>query len=390
MRCNPGGQIATDEVLGRDALVRRLWSVLHRQSIVLGAERRLGKTCVIQKMIKEAPPGVLAIYRDMERVQTTLEFAELVFHDVEAYLSGIKRTADKVRLFLSHLQGAEIGGVFKFPNSMAPHWKTVVAKTMEDLAQHQQGRIILLWDEVPLMLYKIKRNESEAAAMEVLDILRSIRQTHPNIRMIFTGSIGLHNVLSSLKVTGYANDPTNDMSFVEVPPLAREDAQDLARRLIQGEGISVNDLASTSTSIAETVDRIPYFIHHVVDQMTLRKGPFDASSVAKIVEDCIRDENDCWHLGYYQERIAVYYEPKEKPVALSILDILANTDTGLPFDKLVDLLSSRIAIDSMELVRSVLTHLRRDHYVTLTDDDEYGFRFPIIKKFWSITRRGAR
>ena len=45
------------------------------------------------------------------------------------------------------------------------------------------------------MLYNIVRHEGEAAAMELLDALRSIRQQHPSIRMVFTGSIGLHNII---------------------------------------------------------------------------------------------------------------------------------------------------------------------------------------------------
>jgi len=47
MKANPGGQIPPDEVIGRDALIKRLWRILERQSLVLSAERRMGKTCII-------------------------------------------------------------------------------------------------------------------------------------------------------------------------------------------------------------------------------------------------------------------------------------------------------------------------------------------------------
>jgi len=67
----------------------------------------------------------------------------------------------------------------------------------------------------------VKQAEGEAAAMEVLDVLRSIRNdTHP-YEMVFTGSVGLHQVLNMLRKGGYANDPTNDMRTVEVLPLER-------------------------------------------------------------------------------------------------------------------------------------------------------------------------
>ena len=68
-----------------------------------------------------------------------------------------------------------------------------------------------------MMLDNIKQDSGEKVAMEVLDTLRSLRQMSGNqspskLRMVFTGSIGLHHVISSLKQAGYANAPTNDLN----------------------------------------------------------------------------------------------------------------------------------------------------------------------------------
>ena len=120
MKANPGGQLAPSEVVGRDDLIARLWRVLERQSLVLTAERRIGKTSVIKKMKAEAPETVLPIYHDLEGTRTPLEFAELVLHDVEAYLSGKGRFANRARKLLAELTGTEIGGVIKLPERVAP------------------------------------------------------------------------------------------------------------------------------------------------------------------------------------------------------------------------------------------------------------------------------
>ena len=97
MRANPGGQIPPDEVVGRDRLIGRLWQILERQSVVLSAERRMGKTCVIQKMRSEVPPRTIAIYRDLEGVRTSAELAESVLEDVHQFL-GVEVTIDDQRL----------------------------------------------------------------------------------------------------------------------------------------------------------------------------------------------------------------------------------------------------------------------------------------------------
>ena len=40
---NPGGHLDLHDIVGREKEVARYWRILTRQSLVLGAERRLGK-----------------------------------------------------------------------------------------------------------------------------------------------------------------------------------------------------------------------------------------------------------------------------------------------------------------------------------------------------------
>jgi hypothetical protein len=47
MRTNPGGGLAPEEVVGRDALIADLWDKLERHSVMMTAERRMGKTSVL-------------------------------------------------------------------------------------------------------------------------------------------------------------------------------------------------------------------------------------------------------------------------------------------------------------------------------------------------------
>jgi len=394
MEANPGGYIPPDEVIGRDKLVQRLWRILERQSLVLCAERRIGKTCIIRKMIAEPPQErLLLLYRDLEKVHTTLEFVETVFGDVKSYLGSVRQTVEWMRRLLTRLSGTEVrlsveefNVGFNFPDAVAQHWEIMLAKTIEALVKHQKNTVILFWDEVPLMLDNIKKHEDEKKAMEVLDTLRALRQTHPNLRMVFTGSIGLHNVITSLKRAGYSNAPTNDMHTEDVPPLSLFDAQELTRRLLEGEGIPTDNLQATTKKIAVAVDCIPYYIHHVVDQMTYRGGEASVAIVDEIVNDCLTAPLDCWNLHHYRERIDTYYTPEEKPFALGLLDALAASDQPLPFDALFNLLKSHMATEDSEMVRSMLTLLQRDHYIIQQTNGKYRFRFPLIQRWWCLDR----
>src|SRR5262249_43182902 len=146
------------------------------------------------------------------------------------------------------------------------------------------SKILFLWDEVPFMIDNIRKREGEKTAMEVLDVLRYVRQTHSGIRMLMTGSIGLHHVLATLKRSGYANSPVNDMAAKEVPTLKREDGVKLARLLLEGEKIKCEDIETVSSELARAADYFPYYIHHLVRQIKFGDKEATPELIAEIMD----------------------------------------------------------------------------------------------------------
>ena len=51
MKANPGGFIAPENVIGRDDFIAQLWQVLAQQSVILLAERRIGKSSILNKIV---------------------------------------------------------------------------------------------------------------------------------------------------------------------------------------------------------------------------------------------------------------------------------------------------------------------------------------------------
>jgi hypothetical protein len=209
---------------------------------------------------------------------------------------------------------------------------------------------------------------------------------NPQLRMVFTGSIGLHNVISSLRAGGYANDPTNDMYIVDVPPLAPKHARELTLRLLRGENIKTDNPEGCALRIAEAVDGIPYFIHHVVDELKQTGDKVSEQTVDAVVNSSIADQQDRWHLRYYRDRIDVYYSPEERPFAVNLLDILSVADEPLAFNELFNRLKSRMITEDREMALRVLSLLQRDHYVQQNADGKLNFRFRLIRQSWRIHR----
>lgn len=290
---------------------------------------------------------------------------------------------------LSKLGGTQIGDLHV--PQIRQHWKNLLFALMADLCESTPGPCIFFWDELPLFLYKVKQAEGEASAMEVLDVLRSIRQAHPTIRMVFTGSVGLHQVLKNLRKSGYANDPTNDMRTVEVLPLDPLDGTRLARLLVEGESLScAGDGPECAAAIARAAGHFPFYIHSLVARLASDGRQASAQAIARSLRSLLTDPNDPAHFPYYRERIQTYYSPGEEEIALAALDALCEIVERLKFGELLNLIRHQIPDAPSEQVRDVINLLGRDHYVSRSDDGRWGFRYEIVRRWRQIERGSGR
>lgn len=386
MKANPGGQIDPKSVVGREKLIRLLWETVELQSMVITAERRIGKTTVMKKMRDEPGKGWVPVFQDLEKCHTAAEFAMAVYKEIHQFLSGKGKATRRAKELLAALGGAEVGGLLKLPEKSGAQWKDVLTRAVEDLIHENEGsKLLFLWDEVPFMLANIRDREGEQTAMEVLDILRALRQTHSGLRIVITGSIGLHHVLSSLKEKNYSNSPTNDMAAIEVPPLSEPDAITLAMLLIEGEALTSADKPAAAAAIARESDRFPFYIHHIVRALKIRGLDATPKNVAQVVKSQLVDSNDPWELLHYRERIPIYYGDAQKAVSL-ILDQLAVQEGTASVNELLAMLKSASQFDDRDRLLRLLSLMERDHYLKRDEDGRYQFRFPLIRRWWKLNR----
>ena len=206
MKSAPGGQLAIEDIFGRDPFIEKLWRALESNSVRMEAERRIGKSHILRKMNAQPADGWETVSMDLESINSAAEFAQQVSLRVDERLKSWKKHAHRTTKFLKYLEGVEVGPV-KFPaaaNRPENYWKTLLTNSIADLVEQQKGankRVVFFFDEMPWMLKAIASKEGEQTAMQVLDVLRSLRQsdeTGHGFRMILCGSIGLHHVLNHL------------------------------------------------------------------------------------------------------------------------------------------------------------------------------------------------
>lgn len=304
LKSNPGGQLAPDQIIGRDQLVTRLWDTLEGRSVILTAERRMGKTSVLRKLEAEPLKGFVTIRRDLENISSPLEFVERLFEDIKSQLKLSDQWVNNFKNIVKSLEGLEVevmGTGIKLPEQAKSHWKKLLEQIFKNLIESLKKEpqiIVFLWDELPLMIDKIRQSEGETVAMDFLDSLRHLRQTYDNVRMVYTGSIGLHHVLTKLKKAGYSNAPTNDMEMIEVPPLDQADATDLVIRLLLGENIKPQNLEETVRVLIEGVDHVPFYIHSLVKELKYEQM-VNSNLVKALIQKAIVNNN--WNLSHFNE-----------------------------------------------------------------------------------------
>lgn len=383
---NPGGQLAPEQILGRDPLIAQMWSILEGRSIYMNDLRRIGKTQIMVKMHEQPQPHWLTVKCDLGGTHTAAEFATLAYKNSLVALGKKKRVLRSMQELLGKAQGIQIGPI-KLPDGSTAPWKEVLSRTFADIEEAMtelgpRQRMVFFWDEVPYLLDNIAKREGPSTAMEVLDTPRALGQDHNRIRLLLTGSIGIHHVLSSLKNEGYNGSPLNRMELVQPGPLDQADSLALATALLLGSGTSCDDPAVCALAIAQGAGHVPFYIHKLISRLPKSKNATPESIAATLDHEITSDNND-WDLQHYRDRLKAYYGEQER-LALCVLDAVA-IEGSLTFQALRQQINAQMPTDDEQL-RGLLKLLCMDHYLTRTPDNAYCFYLDLICRWWRLSR----
>lgn len=384
----------SQDIIGREEFIAQLWHILEERSFILSAERRFGKTYIIQEMTAHPPNGVLTFYQDLESLHTAEDFAQSVCTKVLTGQPLSKRILQGAADRLSRLQGGKMG--FKFP-ALGPHlpemsvdlpkladlpWQVKLTAGITGLMENKQGPAVFFWDEMPWMIEHIIKRQGMETAQELLGLLRVLRQEpdlQAKLRMVYTGSIGFHHVLAEV----VAAPLVNDMKHIFLLPLQDDYAQQFALRRLAYEGAKADDLTEIAREIAEAADKVPFYIQNLTQSLSVSGQSLRKGDAEKFLAKMLRQSPEDWELPHFDTRLDTYYTSAQARIARDLLDILAVKEEVADFAELRNLLNSKQKIKNADEVRHILDLLRQDHYLW---PDPYCFQMPLIRRFWRVRR----
>ena len=228
-------------IVGRDHIVEVIQRRLEKKSVLFVAERRVGKTTVLDLLEeRHNTDSCIMIYRDLEKIKSIEELEKEVYKSIKEYLGYINRgklkTLEVLETFISKIKYKDV------EYQQEKNWKEALYDAIVSVCEKTDKKVVFLWDELPYMLqniYNLDKENGTQNALELVDTLRSLDNEIKNLRFVFTGSIGLHHIAKVI-TDGSNSESFNNLDRIELKPLTEEYAQEMIIKLCEEEKVNYN------------------------------------------------------------------------------------------------------------------------------------------------------
>ena len=270
-------------------------------------------------------------------------------------------------------------------------WQEAFLKVLEDIADAQEtngSKLILIFDELPLMLWEWHKKGNAGEGIELLDILRKKRQEleEKGLRFVYCGSIGMNIILKTYKkIYGYAGPATNDMEPFSVDPFSKEDTFFLCDCFEAG-GFKISKKDQCYPLIYQLSNGLPFYISQLFNiiQIDFDKE-VNENTVKSAYQIIIKDADYHNDFNQLKDRINIYYPGNEAKVMLNILNLLSQKDTIFIQEDIL----TRLEIEE-QIIKDQLYQMTRDHLLNRTQSEsgtwQYRFKHEIFRQWWQINQ----
>ena len=366
----PGSDRDPANFVGRVEMTTRARErLLAGSNLLLTDPRRMGKTFWMHTFAAREQ-SFHSYFIDYEGVETAdgflIKTAEVLIRDRSLPIRARKQLEtifNNSEISLS--KGAlEIKSYFQ---QTPPH--RLLTRVLSALENEDSDTIpIVMMDEVPRAINNIAVHESTSSAEKVLQTLRALRQDTSRIRWIVTGSIGFHHVLRKINTT---QGILNDLNSVPLGPLADQEAEELASRLLLG--IEQPRIDAVIDELVKVTGGVPFLLHNVVKMLGERpKNVIRPRDVHDCFEDFIDDPDQFYGLEHFLTRVPSNYDSRARIADDILRKALSETNMWVSIE----------ALAPNEEAAATLDDLVKDHYLERRGLS-VRWRYPVLQYIWA-------
>jgi hypothetical protein len=358
------------------------------RSILMLAPRRIGKTWLIDRFAEDLRrAGWLAIRCDVQDLNNENDLLRHLCLQIEEQGDLLQRTGGRAKQLVGQL----------FAQDHSKGWRTSLAQTdwrsfAETLVRglHERGQpTMILIDELALLVSAMMKKNVQSAR-EFLYGLRALQQRYPNVRWLFTGSIGLDTIARRGDIAG----ALVNLHLFPLEPLRPEAARAFIDHLCTTGRVRHPFTldAEAFTAFAESLGWLaPFYVEQVALLMRPNGDPDSSGRRAASVQDVAAAFDAILGRDYrnyfvtWEEHLSKNFKPAEATSMRRVLDICGRQPSGERFDTLLAQLGNPLTAAKRKGLRDGLNVLVTDGYLLeAPDGDTFRFRFRsgLLRRYW--------
>jgi uncharacterized protein len=392
MRNRTGQPVRGSDFFDREAELRELWHLLERDSVLLLAPRRVGKTSLLLRLHDQPLAGWRCAYVDVMSAESEQRFvARLIarIYPLSPDKKVFRQLGDRLGALLERFEKLKAGPVeFDLSRAIGDDWQELGERTLGLLAALPH-KTVLLVDEFPIFVRRLLRGEQgHERGQLLLDWFRSVRTElsgrTPEVRVLIAGSIGLDAVVSRAALSG----SIADLVPFRLGPMATADADALLETLGEVEGLPLPP-AVRERMLARLSFAVPFHVQLLFSQVARLARFHEREVTLELVDEAyarllgpeLRKE-----LAHWEERLSASpWTPGERDLMEAILEAACKDPEGASAATLRQLRQTvDPRLDEVELVRS----LEHDGYL-VHEQGRWRFASALLRDWWRQWKVGA-
>ncbi|WP_309640941.1 AAA-like domain-containing protein [Flavobacterium sp.] len=378
-----GSPVEGNDFFGREKELEFVWRHIKKgNSIILSAPRRVGKSSLAKRVLKEAKEnGWDTLEINLEEVKSEEGFVKKFVEQLTSqswWTKVVNTSANKIEKILESIKTS-----IEYEGAKATlEWrssKSDVYENLKKLLNHEKETLIMV-DELTVVLSSFIDNDPEEGKKNAeffLNWLRSFRQVSgTKIRWIFCSSIGIDNFTNQHNLS-YT---FNDVDPYPIGAFKREKAKELLLELARSEGIILSEEV-IEYKLNKLGWLLPYFIQILFFKFYHLVQVEDREITTKTVDEAYTLLISEKHLNTWEERLNEYNVLEI--YARLLLKRLSINKQGESRGMLFTVLNAKINDEEKteSILSKLLYMLQNDGYL-IEEELKYAFRSPLLRDFW--------
>ncbi len=376
MRINLGNVAEGENYFERPYLNDKFWRLLAKSGhLSIVAPRRVGKTSLMANITATPIEKFKILYCITESVNDLNEFHRKIYKELLSALSNsnkFKELVDDVYKKLK-IKKISLSGI-EFEKEEIDFYEEIkyLLKNMKGKDDH----IILMIDEFSQTLENIIKDKGENAAKLFLHQCRELRidkDCRNKISFVYTGSIGLENLVVSIDEA----KSISDIGRFEMPTLTLEEAAAFIKKILNEEDWIF--IPNNQNYLIEKLKwLLPYFIQAIMSEIEEICIAQNTKNITETIIDTAF-ENSLGNRTYFEHwlsRLRIMFSGEQFSCAKEMLNNTAKNNWQTKYDYFDT--ATKHKVDDANMLINILIH---DGYI-VNDNNKYRFNSPLLQEWW--------